>query len=1019
MSAMDKHTRIDKLWNPQGANTWAMIDCVVTSVVYTNEHGVTKKVTSSDEDSVIGLPLVNNPERAFAKLVDIDPDQQQSSTIYGMDLGVNWDPSKGEDQENAFIGDFTPAVITRDIWARQMRGLDDLHQPFASHSVSRLENIIWSKTHKSKALKKLSKDKHLSIMFSVFNYTRPPTEDMFTYGNIVGSIGIAEEGESLSFPGNRVMLPHKILDFPISDDNPCKGTIDWMYTTYFDVHDSRMTIDFSNSFKVDIEGNLCHFYPFYVGISMKAQVTIESQETITEVEIIDEIPYMEENWYQTTAGISEFTLPRNQEKSIENSKVMVVMLYDPSKNKALSKPKPNKGSVYPLCDRNPTSEFSNRVDVCAYIILEESPCLVRPMDYYVHRMEENDEFTIAFKARHYGQIPREKMKVSLIDSSQTKAKPKDLQYSPTVETDSNGTAHFHFTAGNVGEPRADMQIDGQVFKFGYCLEYCMDACSQCSESTNIGNLLVFLIWSSVEYKKPYFWDKDVQPIFQQYEHLYPVMRSILKMGDYDDVTKPANIRLLNLSMALDINHPSYMPVTRDLSPTKKNMILEWLNTPHHHRNWDDVEQKLFESPHFCNHTVFAVEEKKRVQKRKQVQHVNIMDNGQKIPEDKDGDTEDNKPSLANSDIAHKFRNIAMPPSTAHKRPAWIEGNKTCTVKRLKRDLQTAIELEFSTIPPYMTALYSIKDGYNRMVYDSIRSVVMQEMLHLAQAANLLISIGGEPRIDDPNIVPSYPGNLPGGVLPSLTVTLRKATPKHIADVFMMIEFPDEVIDEYAFHETAIDMNALTIGKFYDSIRDCMNWLHEKERITFGHMDKQLHWPWIMYDKSSNLYKIDSIKTARQAIKMIVEQGEGSKQMDPTYLNTERLAHFYKFEELACKRHLEASHEHSYSFDGEEIEFVSEGVWPMRDNPSSESIPKGSQVYYDAKIFHRMYRSLLRSIETMFKGQPDAIEDAVYIMESMQIQAKKLMQMEMPNTPEGHPKQTCGPVFDYEWKDETQ
>ncbi len=33
-------------------------------------------------------------------------------------------------------------------------------------------------------------------------------------------------------------------------------------------------------------------------------------------------------------------------------------------------------------------------------------------------------------------------------------------------------------------------------------------------------------------------------------------------------------------------------------------------------------------------------------------------------------------------------------------------------------------MEFSTIPPYLTALYSIKDGYNQEAYEIIRSVVI-------------------------------------------------------------------------------------------------------------------------------------------------------------------------------------------------------------------------------------------------------------------------------------------------------
>ena len=275
LSAIDQEAHIDNSWNPRGTGTWEMIDCVVTSVVYTNDNG---EIVEANEDSVIDLPLVSNPETAFAKLVDVDPDQQASSTIYGMSFGINWDPiaSKNDktDQNDAFIGDFQPAVITRDLWTRQMVNSDQSYQqPAASHGISRLENIVWSDNIQSEVLMQFKEAKTpLSIMFSVYNYTRPPTEDLFTYGNLVGSIGIADEEESLSFPEDRVMFPsadyRKVVEkFPLADGNPCKGTKDWMSTTYFDVEDSTMTVDFSNSFKIDIQGNICHFYPLYVGIS--------------------------------------------------------------------------------------------------------------------------------------------------------------------------------------------------------------------------------------------------------------------------------------------------------------------------------------------------------------------------------------------------------------------------------------------------------------------------------------------------------------------------------------------------------------------------------------------------------------------------------------------------------------------------------------------------------------------------------------------------------------------------------
>ncbi len=44
------------------------------------------------------------------------------------------------------------------------------------------------------------------------------------------------------------------------------------------------------------------------------------------------------------------------------------------------------------------------------------------------------------------------------------------------------------------------------------------------------------------------------------------------------------------------------------------------------------------------------------------------------------------------------------------------------------------------------------------------------MSHLAQAANLLIAIGGRPVIDSAQTAPSYPGKIPGGVLPQCNAT---------------------------------------------------------------------------------------------------------------------------------------------------------------------------------------------------------------------------------------------------------
>src|SRR3984893_1747483 len=75
-------------------------------------------------------------------------------------------------------------------------------------------------------------------------------------------------------------------------------------------------------------------------------------------------------------------------------------------------------------------------------------------------------------------------------------------------------------------------------------------------------------------------------------------------------------------------------------------------------------------------------------------------------------------------------------------------------------LQKAIELEHSTIPPYLTAMFSLKPGTNDEIARLIGSIVQEEMLHMTIVGNILIAIGGHPAINVPGFISKYPGPLP-------------------------------------------------------------------------------------------------------------------------------------------------------------------------------------------------------------------------------------------------------------------
>src|SRR5580704_8195083 len=95
-----------------------------------------------------------------------------------------------------------------------------------------------------------------------------------------------------------------------------------------------------------------------------------------------------------------------------------------------------------------------------------------------------------------------------------------------------------------------------------------------------------------------------------------------------------------------------------------------------------------------------------------------------------------------------------------------------TLAELQDALQTAMQLEFSTIPPYLCAQWSINSDPGG-VADMIEGIVVQEMYHFALAGNVLTAISGVPNIANAAFIPSYPTNvLPGGIPQKLAVDLQ-------------------------------------------------------------------------------------------------------------------------------------------------------------------------------------------------------------------------------------------------------
>jgi hypothetical protein len=143
---------------------------------------------------------------------------------------------------------------------------------------------------------------------------------------------------------------------------------------------------------------------------------------------------------------------------------------------------------------------------------------------------------------------------------------------------------------------------------------------------------------------------------------------------------------------------------------------------------------------------------------------------------------------------------------------------------LQRRLQTALELEFATIPAYLVALLSIQLPGNREAAEVVRSVMVEEMLHLALVANVLNAVGGRPRLDR-RAVPAYPVRLTfegkDFTDRSFPINLAAFSAETMA-TFLEIEKPQAPPPAAALLVAKIQVPGLTIGDFYQQIVDLID-----------------------------------------------------------------------------------------------------------------------------------------------------------------------------------------------------
>jgi hypothetical protein len=316
-------------------------------------------------------------------------------------------------------------------------------------------------------------------------------------------------------------------------------------------------------------------------------------------------------------------------------------------------------------------------------------------------------------------------------------------------------------------------------------------------------------------------------------------------------------------------------------------------------------------------------------------------------------------------------------------------------------LQMAIGIEFSTLPPYLYALYSIRPGSNAEASSRIKAVAIQEMVHMCLACNILNALGTDPILT----APTYPGPLPGGISGGgkdpLIVHLLPFS-KDAMTQAMSIEEPEDGPIDFP-HEKALAMaepTFMTIGQFYHYLDGFLKalpaskWSSRRNQID----DRQF--------LPGAIFAVNGYAEAHLAIQDIVSEGEGSKT-SPLDFSGE-VAHYYRFAEIYNDQILtKANNSTGFAWSGT-LGVDWDAVYPAIADPGSHDFSKDPPAARAAQDqCDEAFTRLVQELQKAVTGLSGSLGNAVRAMFDLRTAARHVL-----TVPLAVSSQVAGPSFRY-------
>lgn len=574
ISRPNNQTQFNGWWNPIGTGIFRLSGCNVTALLGPNGDAA--------DDLAIGCSVGNSPDRPSGKLVDIDPDWQLASCIFGLTVSLT-------DANGNIVmqGDYQPNPF-RDLWFNRAPQSVPGDTRASAMFQSVLTNVRWNleAIHSPflQALKEASETGMLSIRLTIYGYTADNAAPGFSYGKVVGVIGPAYADEPGSFILGRRFMPYVQNPPPYQGQpytlNPNAGQPGqlpqpaYLYNTgspkiscfssIIDQATNTLQVDLSNALPLD------------------ADFKIENLGTLQFV-VLNDASIMQ----GATVGPDDYvvlgTLDCSQAAQDVYSGIQALPISDAARELM---------GDHPLALIQPNASGSDST-VC---IMETPYGLEVRAEQFAFRLDPNDpaanqlESTV-YAAKYGKRIANPQLSILVnppmaddqngdcppsipLETNPQAAMPTNnipsLAIQMTINHDpvqnQNGKVKVTFQGPQtMGIPRGYM--DGQLYSISYNFAGIEQAVQQQFDCFAV------LVFSSFEAPAVPTW-ADVQPILQQYANLYPVMSKGLFDFSKQEVAD-ASAFIMHFVFSKDFDDPDYMPVTRDLSASKRKMLLDY------------------------------------------------------------------------------------------------------------------------------------------------------------------------------------------------------------------------------------------------------------------------------------------------------------------------------------------------------------------------------------------------------------------------------------------------------------